>query len=81
MRARGWGRTTGRVRWYRLRWTWLTPTPSPSANPNPIPDPNPDPNPNPNQVETAALAPRLTVRQLLLIDGLNRDHLYLAQGE
>ena len=34
----------------------------------------------PNQVETAALAPRLTARQLLLIDGLNRDHLYLAQG-
>ena len=59
------------------------PSPSPSANPNSNPDPNPDPdpNPNPNQVETAALAPRLTVRQLLLIDGLNRDHLYLAQGE
>jgi len=27
------------------------------------------------------LAPRLTARQLLLLDGLNRDHLYLAQGE
>jgi len=27
------------------------------------------------------LAPRLTARQLQLIDGLNRDHLYLAQGE
>ena len=27
------------------------------------------------------LARRLTAKQLLLVDGLNRDHLYLAQGE
>jgi len=33
-----------------------------------------------NLAETCALAPRLTARQLLTIDGLNRNHAYLAQG-